>query len=109
MAPYFRFNIPCAITTTSTTTTTTTIVYTQFSVSASNSQCVPDGLSTQYTVRTSNNDASLADASTNGSALYRMPQNVLLTGFAYVKDPTLGDVYFLNSSTAVVGSIDTNC
>ena len=94
---------------TGTTTTTTTVATLTFSVSASNSQCVPDGTATVYVVRTSNNDATLSAASSNSSALYRMPQNILVTGFNYVKDISPGTVYLLNSTTAVVGSVDTNC
>jgi len=59
-------------------------------------------------VLTSNNDATLAAASANSSALLNSRTNALITGFTYVRDEG-GSIYNINSSTAVVGSLYANC
>lgn len=59
-------------------------------------------------VVTSNNDASLAAASSNGSTLLNPRTGVAITGFNYVRDEN-GSIYNINSSTAVIGSLYANC
>jgi hypothetical protein len=59
-------------------------------------------------VVTSNNDATLAAASSNSSALLNPRTGVAITGFTYVRDEG-GSIYNINSSTAVVGSLYANC
>jgi len=63
------------------------------------------------TVKSVNNSTTLVGAA--GSALYRMPQNTLVTGYTYVAEcdgvappggVTTSNNYTLNSSTGVVGS-----
>jgi hypothetical protein len=93
--------------TTSTTTTTTTIVYNTFSVFLLNSIACSGG--DERSVRTSNNDISLADASTNSAALYRMPQDELLTGYTYVRDAISNNIYDIGSIDGVVGAFVSFC
>jgi hypothetical protein len=59
-------------------------------------------------VITSNNDSTLAAASSNSSALLNPRTGALITGFNYVRDEG-GSIYNINSSTAVVGSLHSNC
>lgn len=59
-------------------------------------------------VLTSNNDATLAAASANSSALLNPRTGVAITGFTYVRDEG-GSIYNLNSSTGVIGSLYANC
>jgi hypothetical protein len=59
-------------------------------------------------VITSNNDATLAAASSNSSALLNPRTGALITGFTYVRDEG-GSIYNLNSITAVIGSLYANC
>jgi len=91
-----------------TTTTTTTAAPVEFSVSLSTSSGGVCSMTTIRTVRSSNNDISLSDASINGAALYRMPQNILITGYTYVAETSGGNIdsetFNINSSTGVVGS-----
>ena len=60
------------------------------------------------TVKSTNNSTDLAGAV--GYALYRMPQNILITGFTHVaqwdtiEETTISNNYNLNSTTGVVGS-----
>jgi len=79
----------------------------QFNVYALSTTSCSD-VSNLRVVRTSNNDATLAAASTNSSALYRLPQDTLLTGFTHVRDDN-GSIYAINSVTAVVGALIQNC
>ncbi len=57
---------------------------------------------------TSNNDTTLAAASSNGSVLLNPRTGVALTGFNYVRDES-GNIYSIDSSTAAVGSLYANC
>jgi hypothetical protein len=63
-------------------------------------------MSVLRTVSATNNSTNLAGAV--GAALYRQPQNILVTGYDFVGEydgfSVVGDVYNLNSSTGVVGS-----
>lgn len=59
-------------------------------------------------VVTSNNDATLAAASSNSSALLNPRTGALITGFSYVRDAG-GSIYNINSSTAIIGSLYANC
>jgi hypothetical protein len=59
-------------------------------------------------VLTSNNDATLAAASLNGSALLNPRFGTPITGFTYVRDAG-GSIYNIDSSTAVIGSLYGNC
>jgi hypothetical protein len=79
----------------------------QFNVYALSTTSCSD-ISNQRIIRTSNNDATLAAASANSSTLYRLPQDVLLTGFNYVRDDN-GSIYSINSTTAIVGALVQNC
>jgi len=58
------------------------------------------------TVKSVNNSTTLVDAA--GYALYRMPQNTLITGYTYVAEydgfTTVSNNYTLDSTTGVVGS-----
>ena len=95
-------------TTAAPTTTTTTAAPVEFSVSLSTSSGGVCSMTTIRTVKSSNNDISLSDASINGAALYRMPQNTLITGYTYVAETSGGSIdsetFNINSSTGVVGS-----
>ena len=99
---------PTTTTEAPTTTTTTTAAPVEFSVSLSTSTGGVCSMTTTRTVRSSNNDISLSDASINGAALYRMPQNILITGYTYVAETSGGNIdsetFNINSSTGVVGS-----
>jgi hypothetical protein len=85
-----------------------TVVVNTFDVSLGNSLSGPCGPGTIRTVKSTNNATGLAGAV--GSALYRMPQNTLITGFTRVAqwdstlNTTLSSIYNLNSTTGVVGS-----
>jgi hypothetical protein len=50
----------------------------------------------------------LADAATDGAILYRMPQDILLTGYSFVAEELGGmiisETFNLNSSTGQVGT-----
>lgn len=59
-------------------------------------------------VVTSNNDATLAAASSNGSTLLNPRTGVAITGFSYVRDEN-GSIYNVNSGTGVIGSLYANC
>lgn len=59
-------------------------------------------------VVTSNNDPTLAAASSNSSALLNPRTGAAITGFTYVRDEG-GSIYNLNSSTGVIGSLHSNC
>jgi len=65
-------------------------------------------LTTIRVVRSSANNISLADASIDGAALYRMPQNILITDYTFVGEydgsSITGEIYNINSITGVVGS-----
>ena len=59
-------------------------------------------------VVTSNNDATLAAASSNSSVLLNPRTGVAITGFNYVRDAG-GSIYSIDSGTAVIGSLYANC
>jgi hypothetical protein len=59
-------------------------------------------------VLTSNNDATLAAASANSSALLNPRFGTAITGFTYVRDEE-GNIYNINSSTGVIGSFYVSC
>mgnify|MGYP000232583073 CR=1 FL=1 len=84
-------------------------VYITFDVSLATSAGGVCNLTTIRTVKSVNNSATLAGAA--GYALYRMPQNQLITALVaythvaeYDGTATVGFTYTLNSSTGVVGS-----
>ena len=83
--------------------------YNTFAVSLATSDVGVCNLTTIRTVKSVNNSATLAGAA--GYALYRMPQNILVTSIVaythvaeYDGTATVGFTYTLNSSTGVVGS-----
>lgn len=59
-------------------------------------------------VVTSNNDPTLAAASANSSVLLNPRTGAAYTGFNYVRDES-GNIYNINSGTAVIGSLYANC
>jgi len=89
-----------------TTTTTTTEAPNIFTVSLSTSPGGVCARSVIRTVRASNDSPNLGAAV--GAALYRMPQNVLITGYTYVAEDdgftTTSSIYEISTFTGVVGS-----
>lgn len=79
-----------------------------FSVSLALSSGGVCNLTTIRVVRSSANNISLSDASIDGAALYRMPQNVLITGYTYVGEydgnSITSEIFNINTNTGVVGS-----
>jgi hypothetical protein len=103
---YDGFTIVCD---SETTTTTTTEAPNLFTVSLSNSTGGVCARSVLRTVRASNDSPNLGAAV--GAALYRMPQNVLITGYTYVAEddgfsPT-SNIYEISTFTGVVGNDTT--
>jgi hypothetical protein len=96
------------VTSTETTTTTTTIPPNTFDIYAMITDSCSN-IDNPRTVRTTNNDTDLATALANGAALYRMPQNVLLTGFSFARMQSGGNTYSINSTTGVVLSVSSTC